>query len=846
MARRPLRSLRVAAALALAIPAPAAAAGPADDGVATGPVPDWVIPLELRLDVPSREVDVSEGMHYLLSDLQENVLLDPPREYHRQAWRVLGETGVQNGSSIRIEFDPSYERVVLHEVLIHRDGEVLQRLNLEDVRLLQREERLDAQIYDGTVTALDFVEGVHDGDVVEHSFTRIGLNPTFQGRWAAGIGVRWSVPVVDDHYRLLWPAARELAHRAYGTELVPRRVERGRAVELSWRQADVSPLRPESDVPAWYPTWPWIQLSEWKDWAEVAEWGRGLFEPAEPLPAELVETAAAWKAETEDPFELARRALRLVQDEVRYLGLEFGPNAYQPSEPAHVYERRFGDCKDKSVLLVQLLGELGLDAAPALVNTVTGRWLPERLPSPLSFDHAVVRLRLGEADYWLDATRIHERGPVARLTVPDWRWALVLEPGASGLTAVEPRDVSRTLIEELYESSDYDRPALFRVQTTYEGGDADSVRSFLAGSSREDVQSSYREYYSSLWAGLESVRPLEVSDDQEANVLVTTEQYRITDFWRARSEGPGLEASVWCLVLDDRLEVPSTVVRERPIGVDHPVRIEQRTELRLPEPWEVDPADVRVRDPAFRFDHEVRLPADGRVVLIHRYESLRDSVPPARAAEYRDAVERARDNLGFTLTVGDDASTWIPGAGLEWPLVALALVALSGAVVVALLLHARWSPADGELAVKPPGGWLLPLGLLVMASPLVGLLRLLARPDLFGRSEWRLLTAPENGRPLQEALALGGLLGGALLTGLGLLAGLQWAGRRRRARALTAAFLGTWLALLGLDLLLRALDSGDLGQALVELGGWLVGGLVAGLLAGWLLTSERVRGEFLR
>jgi len=46
---------------------------------------------------------------------------------------------------------------------------------------------------------------------------------------------------------------------------------------------------------------------------------------------------------------------------------ESAPN--KPADPSTVFTRRFGDCKDKSLLFVTLLRGLGIDAYPVLVNT---------------------------------------------------------------------------------------------------------------------------------------------------------------------------------------------------------------------------------------------------------------------------------------------------------------------------------------------------------------------------------------------------------------------------------------------------------------------------------------------
>jgi transglutaminase-like putative cysteine protease len=107
-----------------------------------------------------------------------------------------------------------------------------------------------------------------------------------------------------------------------------------------------------------------------------------------------------------------------VQDEVRYLGIELGTYSHTPTGPSKVFERRFGDCKDKTLLLATVLNELGIDARPALVNTDARRALDGWQPSPYAFDHVIVRAELGGKTYWLDPTTPYQRGTLADASVP--------------------------------------------------------------------------------------------------------------------------------------------------------------------------------------------------------------------------------------------------------------------------------------------------------------------------------------------------------------------------------------------------------------------------------------------
>ena len=104
---------------------------------------------------------------------------------------------------------------------------------------------------------------------------------------------------------------------------------------------------------------------------------------------------------------------RKLESTVRYLGIEVGENSHRPYPVETILSRRFGDCKDKSLLLCTMLRRLGFEAHPSLVDTDVRHNLAEWLPSPLAFDHMVTQLRFHGKDIWLDPTDSDQGGPLA-------------------------------------------------------------------------------------------------------------------------------------------------------------------------------------------------------------------------------------------------------------------------------------------------------------------------------------------------------------------------------------------------------------------------------------------------
>lgn len=142
----------------------------------------------------------------------------------------------------------------------------------------------------------------------------------------------------------------------------------------------------EDGVPIWFNPFPWVQCSEYDSWAEVAQWAIKLYQAPTELAPSLRQKIEQWRTIEEPEFQVLA-VLRLLQDEVRYLGIEFGPNSHRPSDPSKVFERRFGDCKDKTLLFCVILNNLGFEASPVLLNSSAWHTVGDWHPSPYAFDH---------------------------------------------------------------------------------------------------------------------------------------------------------------------------------------------------------------------------------------------------------------------------------------------------------------------------------------------------------------------------------------------------------------------------------------------------------------------------
>jgi transglutaminase-like putative cysteine protease len=92
---------------------------------------------------------------------------------------------------------------------------------------------------------------------------------------------------------------------------------------------------------------------------------------------------------------------RWVSTEIRYVQIAMGVGGYVPHLANEVITAKYGDCKDKSTLLIALLHAKGIRAMPVLINTGAAFELPETVLLG-AFNHAITYLP--EWDLFVDAT----------------------------------------------------------------------------------------------------------------------------------------------------------------------------------------------------------------------------------------------------------------------------------------------------------------------------------------------------------------------------------------------------------------------------------------------------------
>lgn len=609
------------------------------------PVPAWVDWTTVNDDGPARP---GQALAYRLIDRQVYISDSGESHFSRLITQPLTEAGLQHAAEIEVAFNPAFETLTFHALSLSRNGETFDRLDPADIRLIQREQGFENSLYDGIVTAVIIVDDVRLGDQVDLSYTVSGHNPVFGNRHFSAFALGWEVPVDHARVRVSAPSSRKLYTRTFNHDTEPEISKAEGRTDYRWSVRNTTPVISENDAPTWHQPFPGVQITEYRRWRDVTDWASDLYDHDNRLPDDLLALVNRWKREEPDSKKRAARALKLVQDEVRYFGIEIGQNSHRPSLPGDVYTRRYGDCKDKTALLIAILAQLDIEAWPALVSTDYQREIDNWLPSPGLFDHVVVATRIEGQTYWLDGTRTYQQGSLDSLGVPDFERALIVRKGENQLTPIELSEQAASGIDivEAFRMSDYDTPAQLTVTTRYRGAIAESMREYFATNTADAITRSYLNYYARLYPSVSANRGVESVDDPAVNLFTTVEHYSVEDFWTHDEDGQ--HAFLVGSTIAPYIRKPDVVQRTNPLAISYPITINHRSTMLYPEAidYRVEEPDIRVEDDFVSYHRKVEF--EGRQLSVtHHYNARKEAVMPGQLKSYFNNINKISNTLEY-------------------------------------------------------------------------------------------------------------------------------------------------------------------------------------------------------
>lgn len=610
----------------------------AHTSLSKGSIPPWVKPCSF-LPEPLFKKPSQIDFQYLLIDRQRHWI--EQSVYCHYAFKILSQTGVNSITPIKVNFDPSYQYVTFHMIRVFRNGIWSDRLDSSRHNLIQREGELEQNIYNGELCVVYFLNDIRAGDVLEFSYSIIGHNPLSSTHYTDFLYFQYHPIIEKISHRFLSDPNHvfqiklfniKIAHNIYDLSSTLR--------EWTYEIFETSSLIYEEETPAWHIPHAHVQLSQYRSWDEVSQ----KLIPYFALPADLIENLhpemtellEKWREVSEDKTELALVALRFVQDEVRYFGFEDGMGSFKPYDPRIVFERRFGDCKDKTNLLCAFLKLLGINSTPVLVHSNEGKRIPELLPTPSAFDHVILRIEINKKSYWVDPTFRNQGGSLENNTFPNYHWGLVLSNDSKELMPLpEPVTEQPIEIESFWTWTTND---LIEIKSTrkFYGCKADIMRNYIEGKGFNDYSEEVFKTIKILYGETVQITPLLLNDNRRENIIYFNEFYKIS----AHEKSLQNTLNYFSITLKDYMDKGIQSDRNFPYALVFPLFVKEHSHIHIScSTLNINLEDYDFKNEDFRFIRRM-IKNKQTIDIYYELEHIRDHISVQTIKEYCNFLKK--------------------------------------------------------------------------------------------------------------------------------------------------------------------------------------------------------------
>ncbi|MDE0298433.1 MAG: DUF3857 domain-containing protein [Candidatus Poribacteria bacterium] len=351
------------------------------------------------------DADVIILMNQFSHDISPN---GQSRYTTHQIVKLVSQRGIEKYDDIAIPYQPNSQHLNVNIArTITPDGTIVEPPD-EGYNEVTPPGLLSYNIYSDVVWKVISMPALSPGAIIEYqvTFQDIATESVGKQTWFwGGFNFQSTVPTLEARYALRLPGDLKFRWKTLNCDLQPQVLKSLETTTYLWSASDVPPIGEETGMPAVNDVAMRLSYSSLDSWDEVYTWYKDLakdrYHPDHAIQS-VVDQLTMEVPKTEDKI---RAIYNFVASKIRYVGIELGQSAYQPSFATDVMNNLYGDCKDKTTLLITMLDLAGVKAFPLMLNPSPHERIDTDLPSLGQFSHMITAVPDSNGDHlWLDAT----------------------------------------------------------------------------------------------------------------------------------------------------------------------------------------------------------------------------------------------------------------------------------------------------------------------------------------------------------------------------------------------------------------------------------------------------------
>lgn len=437
----------------------------------------------------------------------------------------------------------------------------------------------------------------------------------------------------------------------------------------TWQMENLAAMEREPAAPGFLTLAPWVgvnlvgpggkrMLASWPDAAKLlSEFNEGQYEPNDAI---LAKARSLTEAATTELEKI--RAIGRFTQQLRYVSIQTNISkggGYKPHAAAEVFQKLYGDCKDKANLTRAMLKAIGITAYPVAIYSGDRTHVGREWPTLGAFNHAITAIRVGpdtKAPAVLDHPKLgrllffdptdpyvpvgyvpdHEQASLALIATAE-SGDLVRVPAGAVAAADHAREVEAVLGPDGSISGKFvDRRS---------GEELANAVSLYRGSSRTDYVKSVER-----WVGfsIPAANTSNVEATDGASEFVLKGQFASASF--AQRPQPKMLLFRAALLSDGTLRLTEKT-RKYPVELDPDV-LHETVRIQLPPEFKVDelPPAIKLNSDFGSFQ-ATWTAESGTLVFQRTLEMPAQSVPPARYADLKKFLNSVTGSAGSPIVL---------------------------------------------------------------------------------------------------------------------------------------------------------------------------------------------------
>lgn len=327
---------------------------------------------------------------------------------------IYMDESATSGSKKSLNFSSFFELEKIDASTFIPQGNKYKELKVTNYK---EKDELGNSFYDDTRSVNFIYPDLRKGGKTRLNYVEKIKNPRFLSPFYLGD----FFPVVNNKFTIIADKDINFSFRQFNTEGLEIKFNessKGNNKIYTWEVSDVKEYKNESNAPTYKKIIPHIipiitsykvngrTIEVLEDIDDLFRWYNSLVSSInkEEANADLVKLVEDLTKTKKTELEKVKEIYYWTQQNIKYIAFEYALGGFIPREANAVFQKKYGDCKDNSSILLEMLEIAGIKGHLTWIGTRDIPYTYKQVPTPLVDNHMILAYKTGGETYYLDAT----------------------------------------------------------------------------------------------------------------------------------------------------------------------------------------------------------------------------------------------------------------------------------------------------------------------------------------------------------------------------------------------------------------------------------------------------------